>query len=67
MTFSGDAEPPAQVTYSLEEALELLAALEEAGGALRSTDHLVELAQVEQEARRLHGKLGLGDDGQSDG
>lgn len=67
MTFPSDEEPPAQVGYSLEEALELLAALEEAGEALRSTDHFAELSRVEHEVRRLNGKLGLGNDGGRDG
>ncbi len=53
--------------YTLEEALELLAALEEAAEALRSTDHLAKLSQVEVEVRRLHGKLELGTNGGSDG
>ena len=67
MTFPSDQEPPARVTYPLEQALELLAALEEAAEALRSTDHLTELSQVEFEVRRLHGKLELGTNGGSDG
>jgi hypothetical protein len=58
---------PGSGEYTLEQALELLAALEEAAEALRSTDHLTELPQVELEVRRLHGKLELGTNGGSDG
>jgi hypothetical protein len=67
MTFPRDQEPPALLKYTLEEALDLLAALEGAAEALRSTDHFAELSQVEVEVRRLHGKLELGTNGGSDG
>ena len=65
MTFPRDQDPPARLKYTLEEALDLLAALEEAAVALRSTDHYAELSQVE--VRRLHGKLELGTNGGGDG
>lgn len=40
MTFPGDQEPPRHVWYSLEEALELLAVLEDAADALTDSGHL---------------------------
>lgn len=52
-------EPPAAVTYDLEEALELLAVLEDARDALLATDHLAVLAQVEHEVASLSRKLGF--------
>jgi hypothetical protein len=36
----GENGPPTSVTYDLEEALELLAALEDARDTLRDTEHL---------------------------
>ncbi len=61
-------EPPVGVVYGLEEALELLAAIEDALEVLADTDHLVVVAEIEHEVLRLHRKLGLdrpfgGDDG----
>jgi hypothetical protein len=35
----GDQEPPTSVSLDLEEALDLLAALEEARDTLRDTEH----------------------------
>ena len=60
-------EPPDAVAYSLEEALELLAALEDARDLLADSDHLAMLAQVEHQTAVLSRKLGFdeGDDGGS--
>jgi hypothetical protein len=56
------------VTYSLDEALELLAALEDARDALIDTSHLAVVVAVEDEIRHLSRKLGFHDpDGGSDG
>jgi excisionase family DNA binding protein len=52
-------EPPARASYELEEALELLAALEDARDAVAATDHLSVLAQVEHEIAQLSRKLDL--------
>jgi hypothetical protein len=52
-------QPPAEVVYDLGEALELLAALEDAREVLATSDHLAVVAQVEHEVNRLHRKLGL--------
>lgn len=53
-------EPPHEVLYHLDEALELLAALEDAREALAETDYLAAVAEVEHEIARLHRKLGFG-------
>jgi len=53
-------EPPDEVVYDLDEALELLAALEDAREALAETDFLAPVAEVEREIARLHRKLGFG-------
>jgi hypothetical protein len=61
-----EREPPAVVRYDLEEALELLAALEEARDALLTTSHLAELSQIEHQIQLLSRRLGFpegGDDG----
>lgn len=57
--------PPEGVDLTLEEALDLLAALEDARDVLVQTDHLSVLAQVEHEIQRLGRKLGF-DQGGSD-
>ena len=54
------SEPPNQVTYDLEESLELLAGLEDARDALADSDHLAVIAQLEREIARLSRKLGFG-------
>ena len=60
-------EPPGRVQYGLEEALELLAALEEARDALITTDHLAEAAQVEHQVQLLSRRLGFDEPGGQDG
>ncbi len=57
------AEPPGEVALTLEQALDLLAALEDARDILVGTDHLSVLAQVEDPIQRLSRKLGLGQGG----
>jgi hypothetical protein len=52
-------EPPGRVQYGLEEALGLLAALEDSRDVLVTTDHLTVLAQVEHEIQVLSRKLGF--------
>ena len=56
---TGPAEPPDDVSYDLEEALELLAALEDARDVLAESDHLAALAQVEHQVAELSRKLGF--------
>jgi len=60
-----DHEPPVAIIYDLEEALDLLAALEDARDALADTDHLAVLTQVEHEVTALSRTLGF-DEGGSD-
>ena len=51
--------PPDEVCFDLEEALELLAALEDARDALADSDHLAVVAQLEHEVVGLGRKLGF--------
>lgn len=67
MVLPSGSEPPARVEHTLEEALDLLAALEDARDVLIDMDHLAVLAQVEHQIQVLSHKLGLeqgGRDGQ---
>ena len=64
MTFS---QPPDRITYDLEEALDLLAALEDALEVVAETDYLGVVAEVENEVARLHRKLGFDHPGGEDG
>ncbi len=59
MSVPPDREPPAHVEYDLEEALELLAALEDARDILSDSDHLSVLAQVEHQIGQLSRRLGF--------
>jgi hypothetical protein len=59
---SGDQrEPPAQVRYDLNEALMLLAALEDARDASIDSGHLAVVVNIETEIRALSRKLGFDD------
>lgn len=60
-------QPPDRITYGLEEALELLAALEDALEVVVGTDYLGVVAEVENEVARLHRKLGFDHPGGADG
>jgi len=63
-----EPEPPAQIGYDLEEALTLLAGLEDARDALIDSGHLAVVVGVETEIRVLSRKLGVDDpDGGIDG
>lgn len=63
MAFPPDREPPTRVTYDLEEALELLAALEDARDVLSQGDYLSVLAGVEHQVAMLNRRLGFEDPG----
>ena len=56
-----DDEPPPQVSYDLEEALELLAALEDASATMNETGHLTGVVALEAQVRLLSRRLGLED------
>ena len=58
-----DPEPPSRIQLGLEEALDLLAALEEARDALIETDHLAEAVQVEHQIQLLSRRLGFNEPG----
>lgn len=61
-------EPPDDVRYTLEDALTLLAALEDARDALIDSRHLAVVVNVEHEIRSLSRRLGFDDpSGGSDG
>jgi hypothetical protein len=53
----GDQEPPLDVSYTLEEALSLLANLEDARDALIHSGQLATVVGVENEIRLLSRKL----------
>jgi hypothetical protein len=59
MQTSGDREPPARLELGLDEALELLASLEDSRDVLIQTDHLSVLMQVEHGIKLLSRKLGF--------
>ena len=52
--------PPDEVCYTLEESLELLAALEDASFTIAESDHLALVAQLEHQVSVLSRKLGFG-------
>ena len=60
---TGDQEPPTSVTYDLDEALELLAALEDARDTLRDTEHLAGVLTLEAQIQLLSRRLGFDDGG----
>jgi hypothetical protein len=60
---SGDQEPPDDISLSLDQALRLLAGLEDARDALIDSDHLAVVVQVEDEIRLLSRKLGFDAEG----
>jgi hypothetical protein len=56
-------QPPEAVAYTLEEALDLLAALEDGRDVLIDTDHLSVLSRIEHQVQILSRKLGLDEGG----
>lgn len=63
---NGESGPPTSVTLDLDEALDLLAAPEEARDTLRDTEHLAGVVSLEAQIQLLSRRLGF-DDGGSDG
>ena len=57
------SEPPGAVRFSLDEALELPASLEDSRDVQIGTDHLSVLAQVVHQIRLLSSRLGFGQGG----
>jgi hypothetical protein len=59
LAFADEREPPREVWYSLEEALELLAALEDARDAHIHANQLAVVIPVESDVRKLSRRLGV--------
>ena len=60
--------PPSEVVLTLEQALSLLGALEDARDALIDSRHLAVVVGIESEIRVVSRRLGFGDpEGGSDG
>jgi hypothetical protein len=57
----GEREPPRYVWYTLEEALELLAALEDARDSLIDAGHLTAVVSIEAQVRELNRRLDFDD------
>jgi hypothetical protein len=56
-----EREPPRYVSYTLEEALELLAALEDARDSLIDAGHLTAVVAIEVQVRGLNRRLDFDD------
>ena len=61
------SEPPDAITLTLDEALDLLVALEDARDTAVTGGHLSGVAALEAEIRMLSRKLGFDDGGADDG
>ena len=66
MSSPEDQEPPQYVWYDLEEALALLATLEDARDALLHSWYLVVMIEIEHEIRVLTARLDFGPEGNGD-
>jgi hypothetical protein len=67
MTQSDGPEPPERVVFSLDEALDLLAVLEDARDALIPPRLFASVVVIEEAIRLVSRKLHLGNEGDSDG
>lgn len=56
-----EPEPPDEVRLSLDEALHLLGALEDARDALLGSRHLIVVADIEDQVTMLSRRLGFDD------
>jgi hypothetical protein len=56
-----EREPPRHIWYTLDEALELLAVLEDARDALIEAAHLTVVVEVEAQVRELNRRLDFDD------
>ena len=61
MAAASDNEPPVAIRYSLAEALDLLADLEDARDVLIDSDRLAAVVVIEAQIRLLSRRLGLED------
>jgi hypothetical protein len=61
VSWPDDLEPPGEIRLSLDDALSLLGALEDARDALIESGHLSVVVPVEAEIRMLNRRLGFGD------
>jgi hypothetical protein len=59
VALSSGRQPPDQIVYALDEALELLGALEDARDVLVDSDHLAVLAELFHQIARLNRRLGF--------
>ena len=59
-------EPPGFIFYRLDEALDLLAALEDSRDIVIDTDHLTVLSQVEHQIQLLNRRIGFKEGGPGD-
>lgn len=67
MAEPSNKEPPSQISYGLEEALSLLADLEDARDALIETRHLAIVVNLERQIRDLSRRLHFDEEGGSHG
>jgi hypothetical protein len=67
MSPAEEVEPPPGVRYDLDEALALLADLEDARDALIESDRLTVVLNVEHQIRALSRRLRFEDEGDADG
>jgi hypothetical protein len=61
MSGPGEREPPRYIWYTLEEALELLAALEDARDSLIDAGHLAAAMAIDAQIRDLNRRLDFDD------
>jgi hypothetical protein len=61
MSGPGEREPPRYVWYTLDEALELLATLEDARDSLITAGHLPTVVAIEAQVRMLNRRLDFDD------
>lgn len=57
VTFPEQQEPPRNIWYTLDEALDLLASLEDSRDVLIDTGHLLVVVDLEHQIRRLNRRL----------
>lgn len=58
---SSEPQPPQGIWYEVDEALDLLAALEDASMSLAASNHLAGVLELESQVRLLSRRLGFDD------